>query len=505
MHSSPRVGGVLIGRKPREAPISQALNLADLRWEVGASDVRLTLVGRDGSTMRSRPFRRDLAELALAYAADGRPTAVTILHSQPLMDRKVLLHPALVDTEAGRAIARTDMIIFNLIQDEPWYVQAYLDVLNQVELYRRAWTTRQLVLGRLGVLKAEYVKDIEGNLADKAAAARPAAPRVGKDEDEEAGGAIQYLRGEADKEGIVAALTEVVRHPEVVRDPSRSPLVVKTAYFDEQLVADLLSSIGPDRTLADFDEAIREATLTRLGPLADWLRDRAARERALLSKLDTYKARAAGMIDSEAEARALEAERLRLKSELEAYEATEKANEALLERILTRWTMPVPEIAHVSGIRERSFSKTAADCFVADGAETPEVLDFLIQVTYESPAYFLKGDPPAREDKPGWQAIQEFSDESPWEFPAIAPRVREVVARALRDDPAMAEDRAAVAVLSEFALLQRLFRLGLAGELGPSSRWNGSRSSTAKSPRRRPRRPSGRPDGTAAPDSWNAP
>jgi hypothetical protein len=466
LHSNSKVGGVLIGRKPEPGtPQSARLDLTGLRWKVTNGEIRLTLLGRDGSERLSRPFRRDLAELALAYAADGRPTAVTIIHARPLLDRRVLLHPALVDTAGGKAITRTDQIVFKLIEHEPWYVSAYLDVLNQVELYRRAWAIRQSVAGSLGLLKPEYVKEVERHLNEGAMAVRVADNPVQGERDEDRS-ALKFMTAETEKAGVVAALTAVVVAPEAIRDRSRSPLTVKSAYFDPQLVADLLESSGLGRSLDSFDTAMRKATLKRLGELAEWAKTREARDSALSAKLEAFKARAQKPVDDRAVYDALEAERKDLLAEYNSYAATEKANEARIDRILRRWTMPVPQLAHVSGIRERAYSPTAAECFVSEGEELGPVLDFLIQFTHDSPPYFLKGDPPAAEDKAAWEEITGFADDSPWEFPLILGRVRDLVTKALAEDPAMAEDQSAVATLAEFTILQRLFRLGLSGELG---------------------------------------
>ena len=160
-------------------------------------------------------------------------------------------------------------------------------------------------------------------------------------------------------------------------------------------------------------------------------------------------------------------EQTQLKADLASFDALNTANRSRLNPIIRRWTAPVPELAHVSGIRERAFTATEADCFVAEGQEIPTVLDFLIQITYESAPYFLNGAPPETDDKAAWEALAAYADDAPWEFPAISGRVRDVVRKALADDPAMAEDRDAVAILAEFTVLQRLFRLGLASELGP--------------------------------------
>jgi hypothetical protein len=463
LHSSPRVGGVLIGRKAKaDPPAASPFHPSALRWEIGAGDVRLILVGPDGSERRSRLFRRDLTELALAYAADGRPTAVTVVTSWPLSDRKVLLHPALVDTAAGKAITRTDMIIFERIQHEPWYVDSYLTVLNQVELYRRAWAIRQSVLGTLGLLRPEYFKEVERHLKEGAVAVRLADPGGTSDRDE-----LRFMTADTDKNGVITALTQTAREPDVIRDPSRSPLMAKTAYFDAELIADMLVAGGPGRSLDDFDGAVRKAATERLGDLVDWLKARDERERALLARIESFKARTAKPAADEAAYLALTTEQAQLKMDLEAFETLNKANGARLDLFFRRWTAPVPQLAHVSGIRERAFARTEADCFVAEGQEIPTVLDFLIQITYDSPPYFLKGVPPASEDKAAWEELASFADDAPWEFPEISGRVRECVRKGLAEDPSMAEDRDAVAILEEFTVLQRLFRLALTGELGP--------------------------------------
>jgi hypothetical protein len=467
LHSSPRVGGVLIGRKPEAAaPGAAPLRPAALRWEIGAADVRLNLVGPDGTERRSRPFRRDLTELALAYAADGRPTAVTVVNLSPLLDRKVLLHPALVDTAAGKMITRTDMIIFQLIEDKPWYVDAYIGVLNQVELYRRAWAIRQLVLGPLGVLNPEYVAEVERHLKEGATAVRAADPQAPAEADERRS-ALAFLSAATNRDGVVAELTRTARDLDAITDPARSPLTVKTAYFDPELVADMLAAGGPGRSLDDFDSALRRSALRRLGDLGDWFSSYDLRERTLVARVETFKARTATPAASREEYNALVQEQTQLKADAERFEAQSKEYRARLDPLLRRWTAPVPKLAHVSGIRERPFTLTETECFVAEGKEMPAVLDFLIQITYDTPPYFLKGVPPPSEDKAAWEALTAYADDAPWEFPEISARVREVVRKALAEDPEMAEDRGAVATLAEFTILQRLFRAALTGELGP--------------------------------------
>jgi hypothetical protein len=429
--SSPRVGGVLIGREPGMSSPGQAIDLTDLRWEVESQNVRMIVSSRDGVVHRSLSFRRDLAELALAYAADGRPIAVTIINSSPLAERRVLLHPALVDTALGRAVIQSDLIIFKLIQDLPWYKDAYDAVRNQVELYRRAWAIRQLVLKPLEVLTPEYLEELERTM----------------------------------HRGDRSLLTATLRDPAAIRDPARSPLTVKSAYFDQTLVDGVLSSTGPDRSLDQFDEAFRRVANDALKPSLAWMTSRQARKSELESAVQSFNTRAKSPHGFSSEA-TFQYERNQLNARIAAFDSQAKSETDRLNQILRRWTMPVPKIAHVSGIRERSFAPTLAECFVTDGAELPPMVEYLIQITFDTLPYFLKGEPPDFEDKAAHDTLAAYDDPKPWEFPSISGRVRDLVQSSLKNNPQMAEDRQAIVLLSEFTLLQRLFRLGLGGHLG---------------------------------------
>jgi hypothetical protein len=428
--SSPRIGGILIGREPAAAPAARALDLTQLRWEIDGQNVRLIIADRESRVHRSRLFRRDLVELAVVYAADGRPITVTIINTRPLAERRVLLHPTLVDTALGRSVIRADMIIFNLISNEAWYKDAHQSVLNQIELYRRAWAARQLAMGDLEVLKPEYCAYLK-----------------------------QSLDG-APSEPATAALHD----PDAMRDPRRSLVTAKPEYFDPELVKWIIADSGPKRALDGFDASIRERAVHELNETRRWLKSREADERAMNLQVESFNEKAkSGGFNSQAE---FELERQRLIKQGEQYDTRAKAEGERLNQLFRRWTAPVPEIQPVSSIRERAFETTLADCFVADGTAAPPAVDFLIQVTFESAPYFLNGLPPDFEDKTAHNALAAYNDPKPWEFPAIAGRVREVVQAALDQKPEMAEDRQAISALSEFTLLQRLFRLALGGQLG---------------------------------------
>ncbi len=356
--------------------------MGELRWEVEAANVRLIVAVGDGRVYRSRPFRRDLVELALAYAADGRPITVTIINTSPLAERRVLLHPTLVDTALGRSVIRADMIIFNVISGRPWYQEAYQSVRSQIELYRRAWAIRQLAMADLKLLNPEYVE----------------------------------LLKDVVNQGPVEPLAAALRDPDSIRDAQKSLLTAKPEYFDRELVNWLIANSGSHRSLAEFDARIREQAVQGLSESSRWLKTRDEDVRALNSLVEAFnrRAKSADGFSSEAE---FQLERQRIVERSEQHDARANSESNRLNRIFRRWTAPVPEIAHVSSLRERPFEPTLADCFVVDGVKLPSMVDYLIQITFETLPYFLKDEPPELENKAAREALAAYNDPKPWEFP----------------------------------------------------------------------------------------
>jgi hypothetical protein len=136
-----RIGGVLIGAEaenPREV-----LDLGDIDWKVQANRTTLLLKTASGKRVEMGPYDAALVHQALAYAADGRPVAVTMTTANPLPQLKIHLHPALLDTPLGCHAIELDRLVDTYAGEalprrkelEDWYKR-------QESLYRFAWGSR---------------------------------------------------------------------------------------------------------------------------------------------------------------------------------------------------------------------------------------------------------------------------------------------------------------------------------------------------------------------------
>ena len=144
-----RVGGVLIGREPDA--VAKGLDLVGVDFSVDEVGRELTihLTHADGTKTAVGPYDPAIAHLALAYAADGRPVTVTIVSASPLTDRKILLHPALIDTEVGCHAIRLDQFVDRFGQEGLLGARRLAERVQServMGLYHRAWGTRLLGL-----------------------------------------------------------------------------------------------------------------------------------------------------------------------------------------------------------------------------------------------------------------------------------------------------------------------------------------------------------------------
>lgn len=103
-----RIGGVLIGRPAENEAM---FTTSHFDWSVSTNGFTFEIQLSGGEKKRFGPYSPAIANLALLYAADGRPTTVTMVTADPVPDLRILLHPALVDTGLGCRARRLDQFV----------------------------------------------------------------------------------------------------------------------------------------------------------------------------------------------------------------------------------------------------------------------------------------------------------------------------------------------------------------------------------------------------------
>jgi hypothetical protein len=140
-----RVGGVLIGESP-ENPNDRA-DVRDIQWRFEGRNVVLVLTDGSGQRREFGPFDRSLVHQALAYAADGRPVAVTMTKARPLPQLKIHLHPSLVDTPLGCRVEQLDRLVDTYAGMQlPERQQITATYQQQLAVYNVAWSRRRAAL-----------------------------------------------------------------------------------------------------------------------------------------------------------------------------------------------------------------------------------------------------------------------------------------------------------------------------------------------------------------------
>jgi hypothetical protein len=134
-----KVGGVLIGRQPQGSA-----DVRDITWIKAGRDVKIGLVDSDGKQFWFGPFDLSVVHQSLAYAADGRPVAVTMTIARPVSGLKVFLHPALVDTPLGCRVQQLDRLVDTYAGDTqlPERTQITDEYWQQVAAYNVALAQR---------------------------------------------------------------------------------------------------------------------------------------------------------------------------------------------------------------------------------------------------------------------------------------------------------------------------------------------------------------------------
>lgn len=438
-----RIGGVLIGRTDAA---DAGADIRHLDWEFETEGIRLVAVDAAGRRHESRRLPCDLVELALAYAADGRPTTVTMVTTTSVPDLRILVHPALVDTAVGADAIELDRLVDVHTGGTEWRSDAEASVQRQVWLYRFAWAQRVLALEPLWTLLGDSADDFRTRARELDAT----------------------IRGEADQ--FVGLLADAA----LFADPERCLLAAKPAYFDPEVVAWLRAGL-PATDLAALGSSIRTRAV-------------AAYEAEGGASFETAAAYAVAHPDAAAELdRRIDAYNTSLRAgpwpqlpglraalegkkpseaagqdTKEAIEAEMKKLESMQQGLiptLKRSRLQPPQFVVWSGVRERPAADAPLLPLADADSNRPEAFDFILQVAFESAAYFTGGAPPTSGEE--LRELEQASDPDPWQFPSIAKRVQNAV-----EENLTADERGVVARMGDFAAVQRFFRRGLDGGLG---------------------------------------
>lgn len=220
-----KVGGVLIGLNPQGGT---APSIVDLQWRDTDRGVLLKLTRDDQAQLMFGPFRAEILQRALAYAADGRMVATTMPIS--LVARQVLIHPALVNSAIGCETRHIDQFVDAFTSREAIRTEAVKRVETQGALYDIAWATRVLAL----------IPKVPDSAVDKET--HEALAREYKEAREVL--ASKRLRSEAQS---------ALDHNSDLTDPRFSLLKVKTDYFDAALVDNIITCADGKSGLNDLD------------------------------------------------------------------------------------------------------------------------------------------------------------------------------------------------------------------------------------------------------------
>ena len=122
-----------------------------------------------------------------------------------------------------------------------------------------------------------------------------------------------------------------------------------------------------------------------------------------------------------------------------------------------RWLYQFPSFEVTGGVRERVFGSSPTDLLMLDGDDTSLLFEFSLQIAFTSNAL--------RDAMLGSDAKYSAADDDPWDFPGIKKAIHDKVMERIRADNTGTDEKV-VADVSEFVLLQRLFRMALSGDLG---------------------------------------
>jgi hypothetical protein len=125
-----------------------------------------------------------------------------------------------------------------------------------------------------------------------------------------------------------------------------------------------------------------------------------------------------------------------------------------LQKLLDRWQQPTPGFQSWTGVREKEFTTDPASFMILDGSSVPMPFDFLLQVAFTTPPGFVES-----------QQSENYSDAQPWEYPSLKEYIQDKVLNGIQNEE-QDRERTILNDASEFAILQRMFRMAFNGQLG---------------------------------------
>lgn len=456
-----KVGGVLIGREPSPA-LEPAPAITSFQWQItDGKKVLLQAADAAGKLVPHCPSEAldpDAVYAALVYAADGRPTAVTMVTADPLKELKILVHPALVDTRVGRAIVDLDRFVDQFAgtrdgeSEEAEMDRALASTLvyHANDLYRVAWAARFAALSpyedSATGLGEEFKIGREASAQFRKSAGFDDADHSRRDGPPPLAKAFPVW-----KKLLIEALTppdtkNLARFTLGKKKASLTPLREKKEFFDQSLVSVIADLLPAAESLQAFSDAVR-AHYAGKWPLP------APKPAAAPPPLPERRVSGRFRIPV-----------LPKKPRIEPPAGFDEWAPAML-------ALP-PTFEIWSGVRERSFTSSggipslglSSLLLAGSNVEFPSLssllnppefgpLEFMLQTAFTSPPRFGRA---AAEG-------EEYCDEQPWEFPALRKWIADRVQAGVRADP---RSREILQLSKDFTLAQRFFRLVLGGAYG---------------------------------------
>lgn len=137
-----------IGRAPENPDAT--VPVAEVDWRKAGDRVSITVETGDGQSIDVGTLPSAVVFPALMFAADGRPYVVSLEPAPPLFVRKVLLHPALLDTALGCRLLQIDRLA-GKVQGRDAALAAEIDrvesgLFTQHAVYELTWAIRVMAV-----------------------------------------------------------------------------------------------------------------------------------------------------------------------------------------------------------------------------------------------------------------------------------------------------------------------------------------------------------------------